>query len=62
MQGRLAAMAVMVGALTGLALPAYAQSAENVAVVINENSQASEQIGDYYAKKGGLPAATVVRI
>lgn len=39
-----------------------AQSAENVALVINDNSGASQQIGDYYAQKRALPASNVVHI
>ncbi|MBA2259469.1 MAG: hypothetical protein H0W18_11265 [Acidobacteria bacterium] len=38
------------------AAPGYAQSAENVAVVINESSPASVRIGEYYIRKRGIPA------
>ncbi|MEQ1759687.1 MAG: TIGR03790 family protein [Vicinamibacterales bacterium] len=48
--------------LMGVAPDASAQSAENVALVINENSPASQQIGDYYIKKRGIPAANVIRL
>jgi uncharacterized protein (TIGR03790 family) len=41
---------------------AFAQSAENVAVVINDASPASQRIGEYYARKRGLPAANVIHI
>ena len=45
-----------------LAQPARAQSAENVAVVINDRSADSRRIGEHYAKTRGLPAANVLRI
>jgi uncharacterized protein (TIGR03790 family) len=41
---------------------AYAQSAENVAVVINESSPDSQRIGEYYAKKRAIPPGNVIRI
>jgi len=41
---------------------AAAQSAENVAVVINDNSSSSQRIGEYYARKHALPSANVIRI
>ena len=40
----------------------WAQSAENVAVVINENSGESREIGEYYARKRALPPSNVLRI
>ena len=42
--------------------PAAAQSAENVAVVINTASPASQRIGEYYVKRRGIPPANVIRI
>jgi uncharacterized protein (TIGR03790 family) len=48
--------------LTAPASPARAQSAENVAVVINDASPESKQIGDYYIKARGIPAANVIRL
>ncbi len=39
-----------------------AQSPENVAVVVNDNSAESQRIGAYYAKTRGLPPANVLRI
>ena len=44
------------------ATPARAQTAENVAVVINEASPESKQIGEYYVKARGIPAANVIRL
>src|SRR6187397_3582078 len=40
----------------------YAQSAENVAVVVNERSPVSQKIADYYVRKRGVPASNVIRI
>jgi uncharacterized protein (TIGR03790 family) len=48
--------------LPAIAAPAAAQTAENVAVVINEASPESKQIGDYYIKARGIPAANVIRL
>ena len=39
-----------------------AQSAENVAIIINDNSPASQRIGEYYARKHALPPSNVIRI
>ncbi|HKV98474.1 MAG TPA: TIGR03790 family protein [Vicinamibacterales bacterium] len=49
---------------TLLALPraAYPQSADNVAVVINDASPASVQIGEYYAKKRAIAQDHVLHI
>jgi uncharacterized protein (TIGR03790 family) len=41
---------------------AAAQSAENVAIVVNENSSASQRIGEYYVRKHALPSTNVIRI
>ena len=56
------ALAVMVVAMLATAAPAHAQTAENVAVVINEASAESRQIGEYYIKARGIPAANVIRL
>jgi uncharacterized protein (TIGR03790 family) len=45
-----------------IAAPARAQTADNVAVVINEASPESKQIGEYYIKARGIPAANVIRL
>lgn len=42
--------------------PSWAQSGENVAVVINDSSAESRTIGEYYAAKRGIPAANLFRI
>jgi uncharacterized protein (TIGR03790 family) len=45
-------------------LPSVAsgQTAENVAVVINDNSPVSQKIGDYYARRRGIPPSNIIRI
>jgi uncharacterized protein (TIGR03790 family) len=48
--------------LTAPASPLLAQSAENVAVVINELSADSVRIGDHYARTRGLPATNVLKV
>jgi uncharacterized protein (TIGR03790 family) len=55
---------VFLAALAALGRPtlAYAQSAENVAVVINDASPESQQIGEYYVKKRGIPSGNVIHI
>src|SRR5688500_7886313 len=45
-----------------VASPVYAQSPENVAVVINDNSPDSQRIGEHYARTRSLPPANVLRI
>jgi uncharacterized protein (TIGR03790 family) len=44
------------------AWPVLAQSAENVAVVVNDLSPDSKRIGEHYARARGLPASNVLRI
>jgi len=41
---------------------ARAQSAENVAVVVNDRSEDSRRIGEHYARTRGLPPSNVLRI
>ena len=48
--------------LLGWAVSADAQSAENVAVIVNDASPASQQIAEYYVRKRGIPASNVFRI
>ena len=60
-QSLVSALAVFI--IPVLAAPsARAQSAENVAVVINESSDESRRIGEYYAKTRALPPSNVLRI
>src|SRR4051812_26698139 len=42
--------------------PTYAQSAANVAVVINDTSPDSQRIGEYYVRRRGVPPANVVHL
>ena len=42
--------------------PVFAQSAENVAVVVNDASPASRQIAEYYVRKRGIPESNVFHI
>jgi len=44
------------------ARPVEAQSAENVAVVINDASPASKKIGEYYIAKRSIPTSNVIHI
>ena len=53
-----AVLAVVAGGVA----PARAQSAENVAIVINDNSPDSQRIGEYYAKARSLPPGNILRI
>lgn len=48
--------------LAGTGVGVHAQSGANVAVVINEASQTSVEIGEYYARQRDVPAANVIRI
>ena len=45
-----------------VAAPASAQSGENVAVVINDASPASREIGEYDVAKRAVPEPNVIRI
>ena len=55
--GALAALAIW-----SVAAPVHGQSAENVGVVINDDSPASRRIGEHYAKTRGVPASNVFHI
>jgi uncharacterized protein (TIGR03790 family) len=48
--------------LGGFATSATAQTAENVAVVINDTSADSKAVGEYYIKARGIPADNVIHI
>ncbi len=58
---RIAPLLVAAATVLG-ARPAFAQSADNVLVVINEKAPASVQVGDYYIRKRAIPQDHVVRI
>ena len=55
-------LAICLWLLAGTAGTAGAQSAENVAVIINEASPDSRRVGEYYVQKRAIPAANVIRI
>ncbi len=59
---RIAILAVVSGALLSGSRDVLGQSADNVAVVINDNSAESQRIGEYYARKRALPPSHVLRI
>src|SRR5918996_897926 len=42
--------------------PAPAQTAANVAVVINMASTASQRVGEHYVRRRGIPESNVIRI
>ena len=52
----------MTAALVLFPLPALGQSAENVAVVINDNSPDSQRIGQAYAAARSIPDSNIFRI
>lgn len=54
--------ALVTACTVGSARVALAQTAENVAVVINDNSAASRLVGDYYVKRRQIPASHVFHI
>ena len=41
---------------------AHAQGPDNVALVINDQSPASQRVGDYYARKRAIPPSNIIRI
>ena len=59
---RITALALLVVGSSGVSTVASAQTAANVGVVINDNSAASKEIGEYYIRKRGIPAANVFHI
>ena len=60
---RLRALFVLVPIMAfGLSPAASAQGPENVAVIINDASAASQRIGDYYVRQRNIPAENVIHI
>jgi uncharacterized protein (TIGR03790 family) len=59
---RLPAFTLTATMLLASAVPAAAQSPENVAVVVNDASPASQQIAEYYVRKRAIPASNVIHI
>ena len=52
-------VALAVGLLLAVPWRASPQSAQNVLLVVNSNSRASEEIGEYYAQKRKIPTGNV---
>lgn len=52
---------VLIAAVVAAA-PARAQTADNVAVVVNDESPVSQRIADYYVRKRAIPGTHVLRI
>ncbi len=48
--------------VTLLSAPLFAQTAENVLLVLNETSPVSMDVGAYYAQKRGIPETNILRI
>jgi uncharacterized protein (TIGR03790 family) len=57
-----ASLVTFAAALWAAGTPAGAQSIENVAIVVNEASAASQRIGSHYARTRNLPDNHVIRI
>ena len=51
-----------IGVIAGLAAAAFGQTAENVLVVVNQSSNVSRRIGEYYVRKRGVPLSNLCRI
>jgi uncharacterized protein (TIGR03790 family) len=56
------ALALIPPLVLGVPRPAAAQSAENVAVVVNDNSPESQRIAEHYVAARAIPASNVLRI
>jgi uncharacterized protein (TIGR03790 family) len=52
----------LLAAVLSIGSPVFAQSAENVAVIINDNDPVSRQVGEYYTRARGIPAANVIHL
>ncbi len=53
---------MVVFALVGLAAPAQSQTSANILLVVNDSSQASVRIGEYYAAKRHIPLDNIIRL
>ncbi len=62
MAQRTAILGLLLGALVLLPAAATAQTADNLLLVVNSNSPASIQIGDYYAATRHVPDRNIARI
>ena len=45
-----------------VATTAWAQSAENVAVVVNDNSSDSQRVAEYYIRRRAIPSSNVIHV
>jgi len=59
---RLGLAAILVVMAVGSPALSVAQTAANVAVVINENSAVSQRVGEYYIRQRAIPASNVIRL
>jgi uncharacterized protein (TIGR03790 family) len=59
---RLRLVALVGVSMMAASAPTFAQTAENVALVVNDSSAASQKIGEYYAKKRSIPPGNVIHI
>jgi len=59
---RLGLATILVVMVVGSPTLSVAQTAANVAVVINENSAVSQQVGEYYIRQRAIPASNVIRV
>ena len=59
---RLGLATMFVVMVVGSPALSVAQTAANVAVVINENSAVSQQVGEYYIRQRAIPASNVIRV
>jgi uncharacterized protein (TIGR03790 family) len=55
-------LGLLFAAFLGAPSDARAQGPENVALVINDQSAASQRVGDYYAMKRAIPVSNVIHI
>ena len=64
LSSRSSAIAIAFGVVLAAvsASPAFAQTAENVMVVVNEASPESVRIGEYYVAKRNIPPENVTRL
>jgi uncharacterized protein (TIGR03790 family) len=59
---RLGLATILVVVAVGSPALSVAQTAANVAVVINENSAVSQRVGEYYIRQRAIPASNVIRL
>lgn len=62
MRTLLARRLLIVSAAVLTASPAFSQTADNVMVVINDDSPASQRVGEHYVRVRAIPAINIVRV